>query len=194
MRTSEQIDKIAPALIAARKELKNPVFDATVILTKGGAKAEYATLERCYQTVTETLLAHGIMAPQELCTDGNSVSVRTTLLHESGQFIEYGPFSIPAKETDPKTYGAAATYARRYHLPACLGLVAEKDDGGASLAEDGEKILADWCAYIESAESEDALKQAYIEAYKNYASDRKGQAAIIASKDKRKKELEHANA
>lgn len=165
MRTSEHIDKYAAAIVAARRELKNPVFDATVPVTKSGITARYATLQGIINTITEVLSKHGLIAMQDLEASGSQVSVKTIIMHESGQFVEYGPFSVPTLSADPKTYGSAATYARRYHLPAVLGLASEEDDGGAALMEKtiANDLIEKWVDKANDSKNSEELKKIWAE-------------------------------
>ena len=186
MRTSEQFNEVFSALVKARAELTNPKLDAEVTLTKGGLKAKYASLHNIIETVTPVLTKFELMASQELATqvDG-SVGVLTTIIHSSGQFVEFGPFFLPTQNTDPKTYGAAATYARRYHLPAVLGLVGQEDDGGASLPGALDSALAEIMAAMTMTELKDAFQKNYVK----FAKSPEEQAEITRVKNERKEEL-----
>jgi hypothetical protein len=56
----------------------------------------------------------------------------TTLLHESGQWIE-GEQPIMAKSDTPQDLGSGITYARRYGLAAIVGVVQVDDDGESAM-------------------------------------------------------------
>lgn len=187
MKTSEQFSEVFSALVKARAEMENPTLDAEVTLTKEGLKAKYASLSNIIDTITPVLKKYELMASQELLTrqDG-TVGVMTTIIHSSGQFIEFGPFSLPAQNADPKTYGAAATYARRYHLPAVLGLVGQEDDGGAGLPGAIDSAIADLMA----ATTMDELKTLYKKHYVAFSKMPEEQAEILRVKNERKAELE----
>lgn len=188
MNTSEQFSDVFSALVKARAELTNPTLDAEVTLTKGGLKAKYASLPNIIDTITPVLTKHELMASQELITrqDG-TVGVMTTIIHSSGQFIEFGPFSLPVQNADPKTYGAAATYARRYHLPAVLGLVGQEDDGGAGLPGALDAAIAALLA----ATTMDDLKKAFKTHYVAFSKMPEEQAELLRVKNERKTELEN---
>lgn len=125
MNTSEQLDQIAPALIAAQQEFSNPKKN-----TKGH-HYNYATLDQVIDCVVPVLNEHGIMLTQHhVPSEPGFVGLTTTLLHTSGQFIE-STMMIPMESNKSMSacqqYGSASTYARRYAIQAAAGLCAEAD-------------------------------------------------------------------
>lgn len=127
MKTSEQIDKIAPALLAAQKEIGNASKDAK----NPHFKNSYASLGSVIEAVKEPLNRAGIAVIQSLSSDGGNgigLLLRTRLLHTSGQFIEDTAYS-PLPKADPQGVGSATTYLRRYSLAALLSITQEDDDG-----------------------------------------------------------------
>jgi hypothetical protein len=72
-----------------------------------------------------------VVQDASLCDRG--VSVTTRLIHSSGQWIEFGPLTVPMSKQDAHGVGSATTYARRYGLSAALGIVADDDDGNAAV-------------------------------------------------------------
>lgn len=54
----------------------------------------------------------------------------THVQHKSGQFVSYGPLTLPATKADPQGFGSATTYAKRYALCAVFGVIADQDDDG----------------------------------------------------------------
>lgn len=138
MKTSESISKISAALVKAQGELNavhkdgnNPHF-----------RSKYATLQNIVESTRDTLRKHGLAVVQTFSeTDGSYISLNTTLLHESGEYIS-GTFSMRPSKADPQGLGSATTYARRYALSAILGIVAdEDDDGNASSQPTGDRAL-----------------------------------------------------
>ena len=137
MKTSESITKIASALVKAQGELNavskdgnNPHF-----------RSKYATLQNIVESTRDTLRKHGLAVMQTFNeTDGTYVSLTTTLLHESGEYIS-GTISMRPTKNDPQSMGGCATYARRYSY-AILGIVAdEDDDGNAASQPTGDRAL-----------------------------------------------------
>ena len=131
MKTSESITKIASALVKAQGELNavskdgnNPHF-----------RSKYATLQNIVESTRDTLRKHGLAVVQTFSdTDGTYISLNTTLLHESGEYIS-GVFSMRPSKVDPQGLGSATTYARRYALSAILGIVTDDDDDGNAASQ-----------------------------------------------------------
>ena len=59
----------------------------------------------------------------------DGVQVHTTLVHTSGQRMDFAPLGIRCA-SDAQSIGSAITYARRYALAAVLGLSGADDDDG----------------------------------------------------------------
>jgi hypothetical protein len=66
--------------------------------------------------------------------DNGHVSVKTIIIHESGQTME-STMSMPVTTkkgmSAEQSVGTAISYARRYALQSCLGLMAEEDTDAA---------------------------------------------------------------
>jgi hypothetical protein len=90
-------------------------------------RSKYATLQSIAETAKPVLKKHGLAIIQtfEVACDG--ISIVTTLVHESGQYIS-GSLYLKAQKNDPQGYGSAITYGRRYAMAAILGMVADEDD------------------------------------------------------------------
>jgi len=138
MRTSESITKISAALVKAQGELNavhkdgnNPHF-----------RSKYATLQNIVESTRDTLRKHGLAVVQTFNeTDGTYISLNTTVLHESGEYIK-GTFSMRPTKADPQGLGSATSYARRYCYSAAIGIVTdEDDDGNASSQPTGDRAL-----------------------------------------------------
>lgn len=127
MKTSEQIDKIAPALLAAQKEIGNASKDAK----NPHFRNSYASLGSVIEAVKEPLNKHGIAIIQTLSEGKEGLHLSSRLLHTSGQWIEDTAFS-PISKNDPQGVGSAVTYLRRYSLAALLCITQEDDDGNAA--------------------------------------------------------------
>ena len=126
MTHSDSIAKIASALVKAQGELNavskdgnNPHFGK-----------RYATLANIVDSTRETLRKNGLAVVQTFAeTDGSYIDLTTTLLHESGEWLQ-GTLTMRPSKADPQGLGSAATYARRYALSAILGIVTDDDDDG----------------------------------------------------------------
>jgi hypothetical protein len=128
MKTSESIDKIAPALLAAQKEIGN----ATKNAKNPHFRNNYADLGAVIEAVKEPLNKAGIAIIQSLSEGADGLHLTTRLLHTSGQFIEDTAFT-PLPKADPQGVGSATTYLRRYSLAAILCITQEDDDGNAAM-------------------------------------------------------------
>ncbi len=132
MKTSESIAKIAPALVAAQREIGNALKNAK----NPHFKNNYADLGAIIESVKEPLNSQGIAYSQalgELVMVGDTLtfSVTTRLTHESGEWIEGTAWS-PLGKADPQGVGSATTYLRRYSLAAICGITQADDDGQAA--------------------------------------------------------------
>lgn len=94
-------------------------------------KSKYADLQSCWDSCRSLLTANGLSVLQTFVQDasGESVTISTTLLHSSGQWIS-GDLTMKPAKADPQGIGSAITYARRYALAAIVGIVADEDDDG----------------------------------------------------------------
>lgn len=136
MKTSDSLDKIAPALVKAqaamsfaRKDTTNPHFKST-----------FAGLPSVIDAVKGPLNDNGIAFIQTPSpSDDGKLHLTTRLIHTSGQWIE-DTAVCPLPKADPQGFGSASTYIRRYSLAAITGLYQDDDDGeGAAHREDTEK-------------------------------------------------------
>ena len=118
---SEQIDKLATALSkaqavmeAAAKNKRNPHFNSA-----------YADLASIIESVRKPLTDNGLAFTQTIQTMQTGLSLETTLLHTSGQWLrsEYPLIQGTAQQT-----GSSLTYARRYSLSSIAGIAADEDD------------------------------------------------------------------
>lgn len=55
--------------------------------------------------------------------------VTTTLIHESGEWMEFPSLVLKADKATAQGAGSAITYARRCALSAVLGILSRDDDG-----------------------------------------------------------------
>lgn len=123
---SESIVNLAKSLVAFNKEVK--------IIEKDGKnphfKNDYATLDTIINEVRPVLAKHGLVIMQFPGGDGEKYTLRTMLMHESGEWIESEPLTMRPVKNDPQGIGSCTTYARRYSLSAMLSLNTGEDDDG----------------------------------------------------------------
>lgn len=125
-RRSDQVDQIAPAFLKAQAAMKSVSKSAT----NPHFKSAYATLEDVMAACKEPLAAQGIAILQSGDeADDAGITIVTTLLHVSGQWIE-GRVRLPLEKGTAQAAGSAVSYGRRYCLAALVGLVSEDDDDG----------------------------------------------------------------
>ena len=136
--------EIYSALVKATNELENPKnsVDNTYF------KSKYVPLSDILSIAKPVLKKHGlavIQTPyvmyetiQNIGKNGQTypaeigvVKVTTTLIHESGETLEFPPMIFKASGNTPQNIGSAITYGRRYSLSSILGIAGkEEDDDG----------------------------------------------------------------
>lgn len=122
---SEKNDLICAAFVRARKELKNPHRSAQAHHSK------YANLETVTALVNPILAEFDLTFTQTVRATSETIRVRTTLIHSSGQIMwtDSAPMPLGPKR-DNFTVAGATTYARRYGLITLLGIEQDEDDDG----------------------------------------------------------------
>lgn len=129
MRTSDSLDKIAPALLAAQKAMTFAVKDSQ----NPHFKSSFAGLPSVIDAVKGPLNENGITYIQSPSpSDDGKLHLTTRLLHSSGQWIE-DIAVCPLPKADPQGFGSASTYLRRYSLAAITGLYQDDDDGESAV-------------------------------------------------------------
>lgn len=127
MEKSEQIDKLAKGLTLFRKNLKQPFKDAD----NPFFKSKYVPLENVTEVIDKALDGTEITYVQvPINGESGTVGVATTILHTSGQWIEFPPFMLKPDKSNPQGYGSSITYARRYSLSSVFGITSDNDDDG----------------------------------------------------------------
>ena len=128
--SAPQLDQLATALAAAQAKFpaapktgKNPFL-----------KNEYATLDDIIGAVRGPLGAHGLSFVQLLGSNGEGMTLRTILLHKSGQMLD-SVVTIGASGPEKginalQSAGKAITYMKRYTLGAMLGVATDGDTDG----------------------------------------------------------------
>lgn len=132
MRTSEQINEIATAAAKAQLELQPAVKDSI----NPAFRSKYAN-EAAIREASRVYAKHGIAIFQEPMTAERGIAVTTMFAHSSGQWIEFGPLTVPVGKPDAHGVGSATTYAKRYALSAAAGIAADEDDDGNAASASG---------------------------------------------------------
>lgn len=131
MKYSEQMDKIAKALLAVQKEIE-PVFKDS---TNPHFKNKYVSLDSMTEYLRPILAEHGCIilqggdSPSDPQGQFFFIDVVTTIMHESGQYVT-STVRMPLDKANPQGAGSALTYGRRYGLGALLAITTDEDDDG----------------------------------------------------------------
>lgn len=126
MNQSADLHELAKALASAQAKLKPAIKDAT----NPHFRSKYADLQSVWEAARPVLTANNLSVAQTFNeSTGETVTIVTTLLHVSGQWMRSSLTLKPTK-SDPQGIGSAITYGRRYGLSAILGIVADEDDDG----------------------------------------------------------------
>lgn len=148
---SEKTDAIVGALAKAQAKLQAIKRNKEVTVTpksgRGSYKFSYATLDAIIEHVRGVLTENGLWFTQTTAPvygADNAIApglvlLRTTLHHESGQWIA-SEMLVPDQTTNQE-FGSALTYRRRYALATLLGIAADSDDDGN--ISDGNEIEDD---------------------------------------------------
>lgn len=120
---------INAALVAALAHLT--VVERSRTADAGSYSYGYADIADVVKLTRPILASHGIVALTPIHDHGSGLACTVTLLHESGDRLDLGPFPFPHGR-DAQATGSMVTYHRRYALVAALGIAAGDDDDGAS--------------------------------------------------------------
>lgn len=134
--------KLAAALSKAHSEFKPIVKNKHVDFTpKTGnrVKYSYADLSDVIDSVKDGLSKNELAIINELNYINSIFTLKTILVHSSGEFIEtFYPLPNPVS-TRAQEFGSALTYARRYSLSTLLNIASEDDDDGQGAPEPDNK-------------------------------------------------------
>lgn len=131
MKMSEKKEEIFKALNEFRNKLKQPVKNAT----NPFFKKKYVPLENVVEVIDKAIEGTGLSYLQEATSEENTVSVSTSIFHESGEYILLDKLTLPVERVDAQKIGSAITYAKRYSLSAAFGITSDEDDDGQAAAD-----------------------------------------------------------
>jgi hypothetical protein len=126
MNKSESIKEIATAMLKVQEEIKGMTPDAK----NPFFKSSYITLDGILEYIRPILTKNQIWLVQEAKGLDTNVSVRTSLIHSSGEFMETESLEMIPSKNDPQVLGSLITYLKRYQLAALMGISSEVDDDG----------------------------------------------------------------
>lgn len=119
-----------PAFVAAQQEFRAIVKDTQ------GQRGKYAPLDAVLEIVRPILNKHGLALTQPTFVDGDTLFVRTVLVHMSTGETHESVYPAGAMTLQHQQLGAGVTYSRRYSLLSMLGVFPANED------DDGEKAGA----------------------------------------------------
>lgn len=130
MYQSESIGKLAEALAKAQSQFTFALKASTADMGVKGGRRKYADLQSVIDAIKPQLTAHGLAVVQATMPNPSGISLRTTLMHSSGEWIA-GQIDLPIDRMGGiQGMGSALTYARRYALSAMVGIASDEDDDG----------------------------------------------------------------
>jgi len=124
---SDNIGNLALALSKAQGEMSPAIKDAA----NPYFKSKYADLSSVWEAARKPLSKNELAVIQTTNGDSETVTVITTLIHSSGQWVR-GTLKMKPVKNDPQGMGSCLTYARRYSLAAIVGVCPDDDDGNAA--------------------------------------------------------------
>jgi len=157
---SQDITEIAKALVKALPALGDLAKDkeGTIKFDKGSLSFKYADLKQLLDMAKPALAAHGLVVMQPNTPHAGGARVHTVVLHDSGQWISDSGVVIPASKTnDPKAFGSAISYARRYGLASMLSIAQADDDGHAAGQEPAPKAAKEPTVKLATKKKRDEL-------------------------------------
>jgi len=126
------LSKAQGAITGALKDSTNPFF-----------KSNYADLGNVLAACREPLSKNELAVIQTTEPSDTGVTVITTLIHSSGQWIR-GRLHMRPTKPDPQGVGSVLTYCRRYSYAAIVGVAQVDDDANhASVAAQHAKTNVD---------------------------------------------------
>lgn len=133
VRMSDSIKNISKALVGAQadvgkalKNQKNTHF-----------RSHYADLSAVLEVSKPALAKHGLALAQFPGEAEGRLTMSTMLIHESGEWIQLPPASIPIQAQTAHGFGSAISYLRRYTTQAILAISVglDDDDGNEATAQ-----------------------------------------------------------
>lgn len=135
MKTSENIIEISKAMNSAQRSMRPASKDST----NPHFRSKYSDLASVMEAIREPIGINGLSVWQDATLDEIGVKVTTRIVHVSGEWVEFGPLTIPLAKKDAHAVGSACSYGKRYALCAALGVVSDEDDDGNKASQIQER-------------------------------------------------------
>lgn len=116
---------IYAAIIKVQGKVKTIGFDSV----NPHFKSKYASLTAIVESLQVPMFENGLAAIHTVFDTEKGMTLKTTLIHESGESLDFSMPMILSKE-DMQGLGSAVTYAKRYSLASIFNLVSDEDDDG----------------------------------------------------------------
>jgi hypothetical protein len=174
---SHSLSALASALAKAQSEMSGASKDKV----NPHFKSAYADLASVWDACRGPLSKNGLAVLQPASAQGPTVTVRTILVHSSGEWIA-SDLRMTAVQATPQGIGSCITYARRYALASLVGIAPEDDDGNAASTNGPVKVpeglpramspipdgFAEWWADLQAVADNGTteLEQAFLNASK----------------------------
>lgn len=123
---SETIGELTKGLAKFHSQLKQPKLNSE----NPFFHKNYLDLTGLQSAVDEAMKGTGLSYIQLVAGSNGQPTVRTVILHESGEYISSDTLQLRPDKTNPQGQGSAITYAKRYQLGAMFGISGEADDDG----------------------------------------------------------------
>src|SRR5690625_4297243 len=156
MNKSVSINEIRKAMANIQEEVKQTIRDANNPLFK----SKYIRQENVVEAIHDIEPNHGLTLVKLLFTNkARGVGVKTLLMHESGEWIEFPPVFFEAEKQTPQGYGALITYIKRYSLSAIFGITSDQDDDGNESSQNEALATEKQRGYIKRLINEKQTKE-----------------------------------
>jgi len=133
------MSELHKALVEAQAEVKNPEMDAV----NPHFRNRYASLKSCRDAIIPVFNKHGLVIMQMPGLTEQGVTLKTELLHISGEIKDCGTLVIPVDKSNAIAIGSALTYARRYSIQTVAGVVGDPDDDGEEASKPAKEKIVD---------------------------------------------------
>lgn len=134
MKTSEAIDQVVSALVAAKLEMPRATFNRVNPHFKSRYADQVAILEAAEPSLTKNGLV--LTSATEITEQLGTVCECRIIHGKSGQWIAS---ELPLKATTPQGIGSELTYIKRYLWSGLIAMAADEDDD-ANSAELGARL------------------------------------------------------
>lgn len=126
--SSPNIIELVKALSKAQAEFTKAAWDKT----NPHFKSRYASLEAVHEAIKGPMAKHGLAVSHLLRIEGGISIMRTTLFHESGEWIAC-ELPLSSEKLSPQQMGSFLTYFRRYTLCCLLAIPSGEEDNDAEI-------------------------------------------------------------